>query len=548
MTTSTQQHVPVLIAGGGVTGLSAALFLLQQGIQPLLVERHRGTSIHPRARGFDIRTMELFRELGLSESLREAGKALGPAWGVLRANTLAEALAPIQAREGGQITYPSQLKGLESLAALSPETGARCTQDLAEPILRAAAEERGADLRFYTEMISFSQEENLITAVLLNRETGATTTVTADYLVAADGANSPIRQQLQLPTTGPGVLAHFLNIYFEADMAELVRNREFSLCIIDTPGLTGFVSAINNSDRWAYQLRYYPDKGEKATDYTTARLLDILHAALGMPELPIRIISVLPWEMTARVTDTMQCGRIFLAGDAAHVMTPYGGKGANTGVQDAQNLAWKIAAVLKGHATPALLESYTIERQPIGLFNTLRSATLADEQGILKDQEIMLRQPAGLLKTSKETAGETQKNMEVTQNVRTLIGIPDYQYPVKVISECPLLPPDKVFYGLPGTRVPHLWMDAARTVSTLDLLKGQFTLFVHGDATPWQTALNEHDLFVQVYPLACDLITQWEATTGAVSGDALLVRPDGFVAWRGSMEKDVQLPLAALLS
>lgn len=540
----TTQHVPVLIAGGGITGLSAALFLLQQGIRPLLVERHRSTSIHPRSRGFDIRTMELFRELGVSEALREAGKALGPAWGVLRADTLAAALKDVQPRKDGAITYPSQLKGLESLAVLTPETGARCTQDLAEPVLRAAAEEQGADLRFYTEMISFSQDDQGVTAVLQDRETGNTTTVTADYLIAADGAGSRVRQQLQLPVTGPGVLAHFLNIYFEADMAELVRDREFSLCIIDTPGLTGFVSAINNSDRWVYQLRYYPDQGEQAADYPNERLITMLHAALGMPELPIHILSVLPWEMTVRVTDTMQSGRIFLAGDAAHVMTPYGGKGANTGIQDAQNLAWKIAAVIKKQAAPSLLHSYTVERQPIGLFNALRSATLADENGILKDQEIMLRQPGGLLKTLKEN----EPDKDATQNIRTLIGIPDYQYPVTVPAECPPLPADKVFYGLPGTRLPHLWLDEARTVSTLDIPKGRFTLFVHGDAGPWQAALEEHDIFVQVFPLLSHTMAAWEEATGTAPGDALLVRPDGFVAWRGKATAATQLPLTALLS
>ncbi|QJB32264.1 FAD-dependent oxidoreductase [Chitinophaga oryzae] len=543
MTTQQPLHVPVLIAGGGITGLSAALFLLQQGIRPLLVERHRGTSIHPRARGFDIRTMELFRELGVGEAVREAGKALGPAWGVLRGDTLAAVLADIRPREGERITYPSQLKGLESLAALTPESGARCTQDLAEPVLRAAAEERGAQLLFYTEMISFSQEEDGVRAELRDRETGATTLVTADYLVAADGAGSRVRQQLQLPVTGPGVLADFLNIYFEADMAELVLNREFSICIIDTPGITGFVTAINNSDRWVYQLRYYPDKGERVEDYTEERLQTVLHAALGMPELPVRILSVLPWEMTVRVADTMQSGHIFLAGDAAHVMTPYGGKGANTGIQDAQNLAWKIAAVLKGHAASSLLDSYSPERQPIGLANALRSATLADENGILKDQEIMQRQVIAPPKAGEQAS---PAEMTLTQNVRTLIGIPDYRYPVKVASHCPPVPADKVLYGLPGTRVPHLWLDDDRQLSTLDLLKGRFTLFVHGGPAPWQAAVNEQPVFVQVCPLPGNRLAPWEEATGAAPGEALLVRPDGFVAWRGN--DATRLPLAELLS
>ncbi|MFB6456273.1 FAD-dependent monooxygenase [Chitinophaga sp. Hz27] len=543
MKTTNKLHVPVLIAGGGITGLSAALFLLQQGIRPLLVERHQGTSIHPRARGFDIRTMELFRELGISEAIREAGKALGPAWGILRGNNLAEALAPIKPRESGKITYPSQLKGLEHMAKLSPESGARCTQDLAEPVLRAAAEARGADLRFHTEMIDYTQDHNGITAILKKRETGETTTITADYLIAADGANSPVRKKLNLPVSGPGVLSYFLNIYFEADMATLVRDREFSLCIIDRPDILGFISAINNSDRWVYQLRYYPNKGETAADYTEDRLLEILRSALGIPQLPMRILSVLPWEMTARATDTMQNGRIFLIGDAAHTMTPYGGKGANTGIQDAQNLAWKLAAVLKGHAISGLLDSFTTERQPIGLANTLRSATLADERGMLKEEEIMLRQPTGQMQSWQHSKPEEQE-AAASRQLRNLLGIPDYQYPVAIPSSAPEMPADKVLYGLPGTRMPHFWLDEAHTKSILDTIKGQFTLFVNGTHSYWQELLAKQHIPVQVFPLEEDNLAQWEEATGAAPGEALLVRPDGFVAWRGT----TAVPWEVLLS
>ncbi|WP_212005235.1 FAD-dependent monooxygenase [Chitinophaga sp. HK235] len=529
MTQSKQQvsaaHVPVLIIGGGITGLCAALFLLQQGIRPLLAERHKGTSIHPRARGFDIRTMELFRELGLGEALREAGKALSPAWGVLRDVTVMAALEKMVPREEGRIVFPSQLNDLKSLAALSPEIGARCTQDLAEPVLRQAAAARGADLRFYTELVSFSQDDQQVTALLRDRATGDTTIVTADYMIAADGASSPVREKLQLPVSGPGVLAHFLNIYFEADMAALVTGREFSLCIIDRPGLTGFLTTINNSDRWVYQLRYYPGMEEQVTDFQEQRLTAIIRAAIGLPELPIRILSVLPWEMTVKVADTMQSGRIFLAGDAAHVMTPYGGKGANTGIQDVQNLAWKLAAVLRGQAAPSLLDSYTTERQPVGLFNALRSGTMADEQGMLKDKEIM-------------------------QNVRALIGLPDYQYPVHVVSGyCPEKPEDRMLYGLPGTRVPHIWLDEAHQVSTLDLLKGNFVLFVHGNADRWKTALADKKELVAVYAFEeAATAEQWQEHTGSREGDALLVRPDGFVAWRGSESQAADIPMQELLS
>lgn len=529
-------HVPVLVLGGGITGLSAALFLLQHGIKPLLIERHRGTSIHPRSRGFDIRTMELFRELGLGSALREAGKALGPSWGVLRGTNLADTLQPIVPRTDGKITFPSQLKGLEKLAALSPESGARCTQDIAEPLLKAAAIERGGDLRFYTELVSFTQDDQQVTALVRDRETGQTSTITADYMIAADGARSTVREQLQAPVTGPGVIADFLNIYFEADMAALVKGREFSLCIIDTPGLTGFVTSINNSNKWVYQLRYFPEKNEQPEDYTDARLIALLKTVLGFPELPVRIISVLPWQMTVRVANEMQYGRIFLAGDAAHVMTPYGGKGANTGIQDVHNLAWKLAAVLRKHATGALLATYTKERQPVGLFNSLRSATMADEMGILKEKEIM-------------------------ENVKSLIGIPDYQYRSAAILNgyTPEVQPEEItLSGLPGTRVPHLWLDEGRTISTLDLAKEGFVLITVGKKEAWSdvaktVAADREILTVHVFEEADAITRQWQEITHMQAGDVLLVRPDGFVAWRFAAGQHpeghpLKIPLAAVLS
>src|ERR1044072_642102 len=141
-------HTPVLIAGGGIAGLSAALFLLQQGITPLLVEKHRSTSIHPRARGFDARTMELYRSLQLSDAIREAGKANEAAWGIYSSSSLAEALRKIKPNKR---KTPEKLLGIENIKILSPEWAARCTQDLSEPVLLAAAKQRGAQLLFHTE-------------------------------------------------------------------------------------------------------------------------------------------------------------------------------------------------------------------------------------------------------------------------------------------------------------------------------------------------------------------------------------------------------------
>ncbi len=505
-------HVPVLIVGGGFAGLTAALCLQQHGIAYLLIERHAGTSILPKARSLDLRSMEIFRELGLSEAIREAGRELALAWGVLRGPSLAEALATQPPANAARITHPSQLAPFAHLAAQSPESGARCTQDLAEPVLRQAAEARGGDLRFHHELLHFAQAADRVTATVRHRATGAEHTLTADYLLAADGANSPVRRALPVASSGRGSLGHFLNVYFEADLTAPLRGREFSMYLLREPDLTAFLLAINNRDRWALHLRYDPDKGQQPADYPELVLLAILRRVLGLPELPLRILSVLPWEMSVRTVAQEQFGRVFLAGDAAHTMTPYAGKGAATGLQDVHNLAWKLAAVLRGQAGPALLATYSPERQPIGAFYADLSGEMADADGLVAPAKLQ-------------------------QHAQALFGLPDYTYrsaavlsgeggPTTPVSALPLA-------GRPGTRLPHLWLDEARTTSTLDWCRGQFIVVASDGAAAWQAA----SLAV---PLPCPLAVHapptaatrqaWQQLTHAQPGDALLVRPDGFVA------------------
>lgn len=223
----------VLVVGGGITGLTAAHLLLRSGISFMLIEKHRGTSIHPRARGFDVRSMEIYRQLGLAASIRKAGLALSPSWGIHTSASLAQALHKVKRRKKQAISFPIQMKGLEKLSAQSPESGARCTQDLSEPVLLEAALDRGADIRFATELVWLDQDEAGVTAGVRERETGREYQVRAAYLIAADGARSGIREHSGIPTTGQGSLGNLLNIYFEADLGEFVRGREFSLIRID---------------------------------------------------------------------------------------------------------------------------------------------------------------------------------------------------------------------------------------------------------------------------------------------------------------------------
>jgi len=508
------EQVPVLIAGGGMTGLTAALFLLQHGIRPLVVEKHAGTSIHPRARGFDMRTMELFRELGVDDAIREAGKALAPAWGMLSGASLTEALGERVPERKTPMNHPVQLPGMECLAALSPVTGARCTQDLAEPILLKAARKQGADIRFYTELVSFTQDENGVTVLLKDRNDDVLSTVRCNYMIAADGAKSNIREALRATVSGSGALGSLLNIYFEADLTDLVQGREFSICRIEQDGVEGLLTSINNSDRWVFHLSYDP-LTVHPEQFSAVQLEKLLVKIIGIPHLYVRILSVLPWEPTVKVVDNMQHGRVFLAGDAAHVMTPYGGKGAATGVQDVHNLAWKLAAVLQGRASAALLETYDAERQPVGKCVAEQSGLYADDKGLLDLKQFAFLQREGLVNPEK---------------LKGVLGFADYTYHSTAVQENG--------HPLEGRLIPHMWLGCdTQRMSVLDLFKKHFVLL--GDSGEWCAAAAPVNasggIHIDSYCIGqeCELKEsvpgQWLELTGLQPGDALLVRPDGFV-------------------
>ena len=550
-------HTPVLIAGGGIAGLSAALFLLQQGITPLLVEKHRSTSIHPRARGFDARTMELYRSLQLSDAIREAGKANEAAWGIYSSSSLAEALRKIKPNKR---KTPEKLLGIENIKILSPEWAARCTQDLSEPVLLAAAKQRGAQLLFHTELTAFSQDDKGVTATIRNRETGEEQTVRASYMIAADGAKSSIRESLQMSVTGRGAIADLLNIYFEADLGSHVRGREFSLINIRTATAKGLLASINNGDRWVFHLCYDPAAGEKAADFSAEKIKAILQEVIGLPGIAIRVISMLPWQPTVKVVDNMQQGRIFLAGDAAHVMTPYGGKGANTGVQDVHNLAWKLAAVLKGKAAPALLQTYNDERRPVGLFNALQSGRWSDNDGLLKKNFLNIFGIIYTVMGGKLAAVLGWHKISHRLSMRMvagLMGLPDYQYASAAVPANPV--PDARYIktpsltAIPGTRMPHLWVQKAQEqISTLDLLGSEFVLFTGTDNYAWLQAAAEMD--IPVYSIGDNAALAYKEkplneVLGITASGAILVRPDGFVAWRcAAAPEDPARELSSALS
>ena len=528
---SCDTRVPVVIIGGGIVGLSASLCLSHYGIHSLLIERHSWTSIHPRARSVNARTMELFRHLGIEGRVREAGASISASMGIYSGHSLKEVIESKPRKEG-----PRKIPFAGLTAPISPGVGTFVTQDMIEPVLVDVARERGGDVRFYTQCLGVLQDSDGVTASLRNRESGATSTVRADYLIAADGAGSPIRTQLNVSTTGRGTMGHLLNILFHADLKSLVQGREFSLCMVERPEVCGLFTSINNNDRWVFHLSYDPSKGEKASDFPPEKCKKLLRLALGMPEAEIEINSILPWEASVRIAEILQHERIFLAGDAAHQMPPWAGQGANSGVADVHNLAWKLAAVLKGHASKSLLETYDVERIPVGRRAAEVSASVADERGIIltkKDLAFVM----SLLRRAPIISGHgycyTSKAICV-EDTSPLGGITWRPWTVPSL----FLSLD----GRPGSRAPHLWVEhEGKRISTLDLCGKNFVLLAGAEGAPWLEAAKKvssvlgTDVAAYCAGPKGDIVGskgEFESAVGISSRGAILVRPDDFVVWR----------------
>lgn len=530
-------EIPVLIVGGGIVGLTASILLSANKVPNLLVERHAGTSIHPRARSVNTRTMEIYRSVGVDEALREAGAELGPSSGIYSGISLIEVIEPMK-RKGTNTQNRgamSRIPGASLFEAASPTYGARGTQDFTEPVLLKAAREIGGKIQFYTECLGVEQRGEYVTATLLDRENGIESTVRAKYLIAADGANSPIRKKLGVNTTGQGTQGHLLNILFYADLTELVRAREFSLCLIEHPEIKGVFTSINNKDRWVFHLWYDPSKGEKPEDFSPERCKDLLNIAIGIPEIEINITSILPWESQVRVVEKLQHGRIFLAGDAAHTMPPWGGQGANCGIADVHNLAWKLAAVINGQSDSKLLETYDVERLPVGQKAGYKSGELSDERGLF--MRLGIKQMAGFVTRLPMYSGYgytyTSKAI-VPEDLSWLARI--WSLPWSFSS---------LFLGIngsPGTRAPHLWvLYGGRKISTLDLFGTQFVLIAGSKGKEWHEVALDVALKLGIKLAAylagptgdlSDPERLWDSAARISPRGALLIRPDGFVAWR----------------
>ena len=512
---SYDETIPVLIVGGGLIGISTSLFLSWHGISSLLVERHASTAIHPRAVGLSPRTMEMFRSVGVEKEIRKVESPFPEESNVL----LMESLT-------GQVFDNLQNEADLGDLFIGPVPGSAIAQDVLEPVLRARAEQIGGDLRFGTELISFEQDEEGITATIRERESGNTRTIRAQFLVAADGSHSAIREQIGIGTHGAASLFHCISMIFEANLMELFHERHAIMCFLsnDTIASGAMVPYPGSSarpDLFRLDVGYDPEE-ETLTDYPEARCLQLIRAAVGIPDLSVQLKTVLTYEAVALVADRFEVDRVLLVGDAARSQPPSGGLGGNTGIAEAHNLAWKLAAVLRGEAGEALLTTYDAERRPLADY-TAEQTTLLSQQ----------RQTEG-------SAGITVDLSSVNAGYRYSAGA--------IMQEAgdehlPLAQRPEQWKGQPGTHAPYLVLAReGKPVSTLDLFGSHFVLLVGPQGQRWKEAARRTQealhLPLDSYQMGgetgelIDTENTFCDAYGITATGAVIVRPDGFIGWR----------------
>ena len=567
----------VLVVGAGPAGLTAAALLARDGIDAITVTRHPGTANSPRAHITNQRTMEVFRDLGIEQAVR----AVATPNELMGNNVWATSFAaPELAR---MHTWGTGVDRISDYAAASPAQMCNIPQHILEPVILDGARAHGADVRFSTELITISQDADRVQAVVRRRDTGQEYVIRARYAIGADGGRSRVAEQLGFPFDGESGLGAAANVWLEADLTRYCAHRPGTLYWMCRPGNDYWVGSgtwicVAPWTEWVLLFMYdpaeEPDLGEQAVR-ERARI------TIGDPDVDIRIKAVSTWQINHVVATRYRRGRVFLAGDAAHRHPPANGLGTNTSVQDSYNLCWKLTAVLRGEAGPALLDSYHAERQPVGrqvVDRALRSVTdmapLSAAFGFRPDQTAE-QGWAGL----EELGADSDRGRQRRRTLAEAVELQNYQFNCHgvelgqryrsgaVLDDGTAWPePDRdpELYHQPtthpGARLPHAWLHrGTERVSTLDLPgPGRLTLLTGIGGAPWQdaaTRVAEHlgiELTTATIGPGCayeDLTGDWSRLREIAEAGCLLVRPDGHIAWRhADLAPDPTRALTAALS
>ncbi len=544
-------QVDVLIAGGGPCGLMLAIELGRRNIPCLLVDAKPGTAFNPQANATQARTMEHFRRLGFAHEIRSMG--LPP-----EHPTDIAYLTRFAGTELARLRLPTAAAAPQAIKNMSGSWSAaelphRVSQKYVEVCLhRQAQHQASVEMRYGWQLQQFTDTGDGIEAVVSSVSDGQTLNVQAAYLVGADGARSMVRHQLGIAWGGAtGFKRKFMGgkmlaVYLKApDFYARNSNDRSWMYVVVNPELRAFIMSVDGVSEFAFHIQMADDAATESLTQADARRL--FAQAFGQP-IDIEILSMATWMAGhALVAESLQKGRVFLGGDAAHLFTPTGGLGYNTAVEDAVNLSWKLASVLKGQAPAALLDSYQLERLALAVRNTGYARQFADSIGLFEAApELEDNTPQG-------QAARTIASDYLNGHVRREFNIPGVTFggrydgsPI-IVGDGTTAPPDAansyVPCATPGGRPPHAWLPDGR--SLFDTFHSEWTLLVLGPQ-PCDTHAFENaaaamrvDLKV-VHQTSGEILALYEAPM-------VLIRPDQIVAWRGHGAEQAPAVLAQLL-
>jgi 2,4-dichlorophenol 6-monooxygenase len=552
----------VLIVGSGPAGASAALFLSTLGVGTMLITKYRWTANSPRAHLANQRTMETFRDVGIeAQVLAEASPH------ELLGNTVF--CTSLAGDEVGRIrSWGTDPRREADHRLASPSMNCDIPQHYLEPILVRNATIRGTQTRFSTEYLSHRQDADGVSVEVLDKLTGLTQTIRAKYLIGADGARSKVAADLDLPFVGKMDVAGSMNITFKAELGDLVHHRPSVLYIVVNPDSQvggvggGIVRMVRPWNEWLIVWGYDITKPPPSVD--DAQAAAIVRNLIGVPDLDVEITGATLWGNNEQYATLLHRGRVFCAGDAVHRHPPNNGLGSNTSIQDAYNLAWKLAAVLRGSAGPGLLESYSAERAPIAEQLVKRTSKSGGEYGGIYGALGLApgKSPEELAAGLADLAAATPAARANREALRQAMELKHYEFNTHGVelgqfydsaavagdgSPRPVSERDPELYyqpsTVPGARLPHAWVGGARrTLSTLDLAPyGQFTLITGIGGQAWIDAAGKVGVLLGVTIGGVvigpgqdvgDLYFDWAGLREVDEDGALLVRPDKHIGWR----------------
>jgi 2-polyprenyl-6-methoxyphenol hydroxylase-like FAD-dependent oxidoreductase len=525
MASSELIETPVLIVGAGPVGLALAGDLGWHGIGCTIIEQGDGAIYQPRQDLVGIRTMEFCRRWGIVGDVEASPYPRDyPQDNIYIAGSLARGW------EIGRYENPSM--GDERSPAQSPQHRERCPQNMFDPILRKfATSYEGVDLRYHHKFLSLQQTEDRVIAEIEDLEQQKIIHVAASFLAGCDGAGSAVRTVLDIPMQGNPALTYTTNVIFRCQGFEALHDKRpgYRFMFLTATGIWATIVAINGSDQWRMSIVRSSDHPRELSD---EEVRAAIREAVGI-DFDYEILSVVPWTRRELVAERFRHARVFLAGDAAHCMSPTGGFGMNTGVGDAVDLSWKFAAIFEGWGGDELLASYETERRPVAVRNVTEASGNLARMLRPEDNAAFLEYTVKGAALRKEVGHRFAERMKREwQTLGIHLGYNYANSPVCAHEESAPLPDDPATYiqtTRPGSRAPHLWR--ADGTSTLDLFGHGFVLLCLGtnatDAEPLAAA-------ARCCKMPLDIISiEDPAVLKAYEFGLVLVRPDGHVAWRG---------------